>query len=156
MSSTNLQYQTEKPAFDEQKAEKFADSMVAMLNAGAMALVTSIGHKTGLFDVLSQVGPITSEELAHEAGLNERYVREWLGAMVTGRYVDYAPQSQQYHLPAEHAAFLTREATPDNIAVFAQYIPLLGRVEDEIIECFRFMTGYIDEFFKHIFCFSLN
>ncbi|MGQ0593995.1 MAG: hypothetical protein ACT4QB_15525 [Gammaproteobacteria bacterium] len=29
--------------------------------------------------------------IANGAGLNERYVREWLGAVVTGRLVDYDP-----------------------------------------------------------------
>ena len=28
-------------------------------------------------------------EIAEAAGLNERYVREWLGAMVTGGIVEY-------------------------------------------------------------------
>jgi 2-polyprenyl-3-methyl-5-hydroxy-6-metoxy-1,4-benzoquinol methylase len=40
-------------------------------------------------------------------------------------------------LPAEHAAFLTRAAAADNMAVFAQYIALLGAVEDDIVACFK-------------------
>jgi ubiquinone/menaquinone biosynthesis C-methylase UbiE len=90
-----------------------------------------------LFDTLSKLPPATSEEIAQKAGLNERYVREWLGAMVTGRIVDYDPTTGKYDLPAEHAAFTTRPAGADNIAVFAQYISVLGNVEDEIVECFR-------------------
>jgi len=39
-------------------------------------------------------------------------------------------------LPAEHAAYLTRAAAADNMAVFSQYIAVLGCVEDEIVECF--------------------
>ena len=41
------------------------------------------------------------------------------------------------HHEAEHAAFLTRAAAADNLAVFAQYIPLLGAVEDDIVACFK-------------------
>ena len=38
----------------------------------------------------------------------------------------------------EHAAFLTPAAQTNNIANFAQLIPLIGiGVEDEIVECFR-------------------
>jgi 2-polyprenyl-3-methyl-5-hydroxy-6-metoxy-1,4-benzoquinol methylase len=40
-------------------------------------------------------------------------------------------------LPAEHAAFLTRAAAADNMAVFGQYIAVMGSVEDDIVECFR-------------------
>jgi ubiquinone/menaquinone biosynthesis C-methylase UbiE len=39
-------------------------------------------------------------------------------------------------LPAEHGAFLTRAAGADNMAVFAQYIAVMGCVEDDIVECF--------------------
>ncbi|HEU5260751.1 MAG TPA: hypothetical protein VFU41_04905 [Gemmatimonadales bacterium] len=42
-----------------------------------------MGHRTGLFDVMSKLPPATSDEIAARAVLNERYVREWLGAMVT-------------------------------------------------------------------------
>jgi SAM-dependent methyltransferase len=96
----------------------------------------SIGHRAGLLDILSKLPPSTSGQIAEAAGLNERYVREWLGAMVTGRIVEIDPENNTYSLPAEHAAFLTRDAGADNIAVFTQYIPLLGTVEDKILECF--------------------
>lgn len=122
---------------DQAKAEAFAEKMLGMLNSGALSLMTAIGHRTGLFDMMSHMTPSTSEQIATAAGLNERYVREWLGAMVTGGIVECDPEGPQFSLPAEHAAWLTREATPDNIAVFAQYIPLLGSVEDRIVECFK-------------------
>lgn len=122
---------------DQTKSEAFAERLLDILNNGAIAIMTSIGHRTGLFDAMAKLPPATSYEIAEVAGLNERYVREWLGAMVTGRFVDYNPASDTYTLPAEHAAFLTRSSSPDNIAAFAQYIPLLGTVEDDIIECFH-------------------
>jgi 2-polyprenyl-3-methyl-5-hydroxy-6-metoxy-1,4-benzoquinol methylase len=111
--------------------------MLEWLNGGAIAVMISIGHRTGLFDTLSELPPSTSEEIAAAAGLNERYVREWLGAMLTGGIVEYDAEERRFSLPAEHAAWLTRRATPNNVAVYAQYIPQLGAVEDEILECFR-------------------
>jgi 2-polyprenyl-3-methyl-5-hydroxy-6-metoxy-1,4-benzoquinol methylase len=122
--------------FDQTKAEACAKRMLDILNSGALALMTSIGHRTKLFDTLAELPPSTSQEIADAAGLNERYVREWLGAMVTGRFVEYNPVDKTYYLPPEHAAFLTRSASADNIAPFAQYISLLGSVEDQIVECF--------------------
>lgn len=122
---------------DTQKSEAFADRLIKTLNEGALSVMISIGHRTGLFDVMSQLPPSTSEEIARAAGLNERYVREWLGAMLTGFVVDYNPETKKYHLPQEHASFLTRKAAADNIGVFAQYIPLLGTVEDKVIDCFK-------------------
>jgi 2-polyprenyl-3-methyl-5-hydroxy-6-metoxy-1,4-benzoquinol methylase len=118
------------------KAEQFAERMLDILNSGALSLMISIGHRTKLFDTLAKLPPSTSQQIADIAGLNERYVREWLSAMVVGRFVEYDLTHQTYVLPPEHAAFLTRSATADNIATYAQYIPVLATVEDQIVACF--------------------
>jgi ubiquinone/menaquinone biosynthesis C-methylase UbiE len=123
--------------FDQQRAEAFAGRLLGVFNDASLCLMMSIGHRSGLFDAMRDQPPLASDEIAARAGLNERYVREWLGAMVTSRVVIVDPQSVRYHLPAEHAAFLTRAAAVDNLAVFAQYIPILGAIEDDILECFR-------------------
>jgi len=127
----------ELKTFDTAKAEQFSGVLVDTLNKSSLALMISIGHRTKLFDVMDDLTPSTSEEIASRAKLNERYVREWLGAMVTGGVIAYDPVLKKYHLPSEHAAFLTRRAGSDNIAVFAQYTAVLGAVEDEIINCFK-------------------
>ncbi len=123
--------------FNEQKAEAFSESLVDTLNKSAIALGISLGHRTGLFDVMKGLPPSTSAQIAEAAGLNERYVREWLGTMATGRVVTFNPDTRAYKLPDEHAAFLTREAAPNNLAALMQYIPLLGSVEDKIVYCFQ-------------------
>jgi ubiquinone/menaquinone biosynthesis C-methylase UbiE len=124
-------------AFDSHKASAFAERLLTILNHGALCLMISIGHRTGLFDAMREMTSGTADEIASKAGLNQRYVREWLGAMVTGRIVEIDSATERFSLAPEHAAFLTRPAGSDNIAVFAQYIPLLGSVEEEIVECFR-------------------
>jgi 2-polyprenyl-3-methyl-5-hydroxy-6-metoxy-1,4-benzoquinol methylase len=122
-------------AFNNAHANAFAERCIGALNDGALCLMLSIGHRTGLFDTLAKLPASSSEAIAKAAGLNERYVREWLAAMVTSRVIHYEPTQQTYLLPAEHASVLTR-ASGDNIAVFAQYIPVMGQVEDNIIDCF--------------------
>jgi ubiquinone/menaquinone biosynthesis C-methylase UbiE len=124
-------------SFDAEKAEAFAGRLLKALNDAAFCLMASIGHRTGLFDAMRDQPPLTSRDVAARAGLNERYVREWLGAMVTSGVVSVDPQSTRYQLPPEHAAYLTRAAAADNLAVFAQYVPLLGNVEDDIVACFK-------------------
>lgn len=125
-----------KNGFEQEKADRFAERMMGVLNEGAVALMSSIGHRTGLFDTLAQIPPATGAQIAEAAGLNERYVQEWLDGMVVSRVLDYNPNTGQYALPDEHAAFLTRSVAPDNIAMFAQYIPLLGKIEDRVLDCF--------------------
>jgi 2-polyprenyl-3-methyl-5-hydroxy-6-metoxy-1,4-benzoquinol methylase len=127
----------EQTTFDNAKAGAFAENILSTLNGGSLCLMLSIGHRTGLFDAMMGLPPSSVEEIAAKASLNERYVREWLGAMVTAGVVEVDSTSTHYKLPDEHAASLTRAAGADNISVFSQYISVLGGVEDEIIECFR-------------------
>jgi ubiquinone/menaquinone biosynthesis C-methylase UbiE len=125
------------PAYDSAKAEVFAGRLLTALNDAGLCLMASVGHRTGLFDALGDMPAATSEEIAARTGLNERYIREWLGAMVTGGVIEMDPASIRFRLPPEHAAFLTRKAAADNLAVLTQYIALLGAVEDNIVECFK-------------------
>ena len=116
--------------------EEFAERMVGAIDSASLAILLSIGHQTKLFDTLAELPPATSAQIADAVGLNERYVREWLGGVVTCRVVDYDPASRTYSLPRHRAAVLTRAAGPDNLARVAQFIPMLGEVEQKIIGCF--------------------
>ncbi len=136
--------------FNSAKAEAFAGRLLTVLNNGALCLMVSVGHRTGLFDTMRDAAPSTSEEIATLAGLQERYVREWLGAMVTAKVVDLDPATRRFSLPPEHAAFLTRAAVADNMATFTQYIAMFGRVEDDIVECFRLGGGVPYEKFPRL------
>jgi 2-polyprenyl-3-methyl-5-hydroxy-6-metoxy-1,4-benzoquinol methylase len=128
---------TTETQIDPQKAEAFAGQMIGLLNNSMLAVLTSVGHRTELFDKMATMAPATSDEIAKQAGLNERYVREWLGAMVTGRMIDYDAANRTYRLPPEHAAFLTRAAGPNNLATMTQFLSLCGSVEDGIVDSFR-------------------
>ena len=117
--------------------EQFAERMMSAIDGAGVAIIASIGHQTGLFDTMSCLPPSTSAQIAAAGGLTERYVREWLGGMAVSRVIDYDAAGQTYVLPPHHAAVLTRAAGPDNVARLAQFIPLLGEVEQKIIGCFR-------------------
>ncbi len=130
-----------RPRFDADRAEAFAGRLLQALNDGALCLMASIGHRAGIFDAMREQPPSTSSQIAARAGLEERYVREWLGAMVASGVVEVDEDGSRFVLPDEHAAFLTRAAGADNIAVFAQLIALMGDVESDILECFRHGGG---------------
>ncbi len=121
---------------DESVLGAFETRLVTALNDAALTLMLSVGHRTRLLDHLARSGEVTGAQLAARAGLQERYVREWLGAMVAAKIVTLDPGRARYRLPAEHAALLTRSGLA-NLAAMAQYIPLLGGVEDDIVACFH-------------------
>ena len=56
--------------------------IAASIDSASQAILLSIGHQTRLFDTLADLPPATSTQIADAAGLNERYVREWLGGVV--------------------------------------------------------------------------
>ncbi|MBW0017394.1 MAG: methyltransferase, partial [Mycobacterium sp.] len=120
-----------------ESTEEFAVRVMDTMDSASLAILISIGHQTRLFDVMAELPPSTSLQIADAAGLNERYVREWLCGMTTGEIVEYDPGLATYFLPRDRAALLTRSAGPDNLARAAQFIPLLGEVEQKIINCFR-------------------
>lgn len=128
-------------SFDQARADAFATKFVGFVNGAGLMLMTSLGHRTGLFDAMSDAAPYTSDTLAEKANLSERYVREWLGAMTTGGIVTYDGDSETYHLPREHAAFLTRAASPNNLAVTSQFVSVLGAAEDYVADAFRHGRG---------------
>ena len=131
--------QTQIAAYDHDKADAFAERFSGALNDAALVVMTSLGHRAGLLDGLAVNPGLTSVALAERIGVSERYLREWLGVMVTSGVVDYDPVSKSYTLPPEHGAFLTRAASPDNMAVTTQFISLAATIEDKLLE--RFGSG---------------
>lgn len=125
------------------------DRLVGTLNEAAVALMISVGHRAGLFDALAR-GAATSAELAERSGCDERYVREWLGALVTAGIAGHRPgdtaATAGYHLLDEYAELLTARAEV-NFATFMQYVAVLGAAEDGIVECFRSGGGLGYEYF---------
>ena len=71
------------------KRENFSNKMAGILNNSAINLAMAIGYRTGLFDVMDTFDdPCSLEGIAAKANVNPRYLREWLGIMVTGEIVE--------------------------------------------------------------------
>ena len=129
---------TEAPSVTPETAdpEAVAERVIGILDAGAICVLAGIGHETGLFETLASLPPATSEQVADAAGLDERYVREWLGGMVTADFVQYLPADRTYYLCPDHAPFLTGR-TPDNLARMMRYNALWGQVQPKVVRAFR-------------------
>ncbi len=121
--------------------EQFLDRIAQIIDAGAVSVMLSVGHRLGLFDTLAKLPPSRSAQIAEAATLSERYVREWLAVMVVAEIIVYDAVSETYHLPAEHAACLTQGAPLGNLAVYAQFVAMAGATQDRILECFETGDG---------------
>jgi SAM-dependent methyltransferase len=117
--------------------EAFGNRIVNAIDNAGLAILLSVGHQTGLLDTMAGLAASTSAEIAAAAGLNERYVREWLGGMTAAQVVEYDAGAATYTLPAHRAAALTRAAGANNLARVTQFVGMLGEVEQKVINCFR-------------------
>jgi SAM-dependent methyltransferase len=121
-------------AMQSVKTQEFGGRLLAMLTGNVLTQLIAIGHRTGLFDAAAS-GSATVAELAARAGLDERYVREWAGAMVTGGIMDYEPGAARYRLPPEHAPLLAG-AGAGNIGPAADMLGTLASVLPSVARCF--------------------
>ena len=83
--------------------DSFSEKMIRILNLGALNLALAIGYRTGLLDVLDRFEtPQTLASISAKAGLNPRYIQEWLAIMVSGEIVELSQTREgenQYYLP---------------------------------------------------------
>jgi SAM-dependent methyltransferase len=117
-----------------EQVEQFLGRLMSIYTGSMLSYMIDIGDRTGLFDAAAR-GPATSEELAARAGLSERYVREWLGSMVTGGVFEYDPATGTYALPPARLACLT--AGPANLAPISRLNTLLGKHLHQVVRAFR-------------------
>lgn len=125
---------TTEIALDPQKMEATAGKIMSMYVGQMMTYMIDIGHRTGLLATAAQ-GPGTAAELAARAGLIERYVTEWLGAVVTGGLFDYDAETSTYSLPPESGVVLT--AGPMPLSAIAGLQTHLGKHVGEVARVFR-------------------
>ncbi len=140
---------------DEAKLHGFMERMLNDLGTALRGGLCYIGDRLGLFKALAESGPVTTEALAQKTGLNERYLREWLGAMVTAEYVDYDVWKKTYRLPPEHALPLADEDFPYYAGGALQMIVPAISVAPKVVEAFRTGKGvpqseYSPEMFESI------
>ena len=123
----------------------FSEKMIDILNYGAINLAMAIGYRTGLFDVMDAFdSPQNIGDISDQAGLNPRYVQEWLGIMTTAEIVELSPKDDgnQYFLPKHRGDLITRRAGNSNLGVYTQEIPLLTTCAMEaVIEGFSSGEG---------------
>jgi SAM-dependent methyltransferase len=124
---------TTEQDLDGSKVEAFAGYLTSILTGSLLSYMIDIGDRTGLFTAAA-VGTATSEELAARAGLTERYVREWLGAMVTGGIFDFDPATETYLLSPERAVSLTGSSS---MAPLAQSNTVLAKHVHQVARAFR-------------------
>ncbi len=130
-------------AVDMQKLEALLGRVVGDVGGATSAVLVSVGDALGLYRVLAR-GPMTSAQLAGEAGVNERMVREWLLNQAASGYITYMGGGEgagKYSLTPEQAmAFADAEGPAFMMGAF-DIIQSLHRDYGKILEAFRSGKG---------------
>jgi 2-polyprenyl-3-methyl-5-hydroxy-6-metoxy-1,4-benzoquinol methylase len=122
---------------DQAKMDAFMGKVFQDFTGASVVVLCSLGDRLGLFNDLDRHGPASSAELAERAGVEERYVREWLSALAAAGYLEYEPTGQRFTLPPEHAPALAHEGGPSFIGGGLQMFPVYGQVLEPLAEAFR-------------------
>jgi 2-polyprenyl-3-methyl-5-hydroxy-6-metoxy-1,4-benzoquinol methylase len=126
---------------DLEKAKHVAQILVGDVGTIVHGALCYIGDRMGLFKAMADAGPLTVEQLAGKTGLSSRYVREWLGAMATARYVEYDGAANTYLLTPEYAAALADEDSPFFIGGYFQMAQAAVTVAPQVAEAFKTGKG---------------
>ena len=97
---------------DDAKLHQFMGQMLSDLGGAASVALVRIGDALGLYKTLHERGPMTVAELAAAAGVNGRYLREWLSHQAASNYLSYDPTTQKFALPPEQAMVFFNENSP--------------------------------------------
>jgi len=128
-------------AIDDAKLEALANKAMGDV-AGAMGLLMAyLGDQAGLYASLEAHGPIRSDALAERAGLEPKYVREWLSSNAALGYVSYDEGEETFALSPEQALIFAREGHPACMQGF--FMSVLAQMETHAraVETFRSGQG---------------
>jgi 2-polyprenyl-3-methyl-5-hydroxy-6-metoxy-1,4-benzoquinol methylase len=105
-----------------------------------------LGKELGLYAALKSRGPLTPAELARQAGIAQRYAREWLeqqavaGVLVVEQ-LSAPPDERRYRLPDEHVNVLVTEDHPNHLAPLAQMVAGIGGALADVLTAYRQGSG---------------
>lgn len=97
---------------DEERLAAFAGKVMGDIGGAFAILLSYMGDQTGVYRALRDNGPCSHRQLAAAAGVDERYLLEWLSAQAAGGYVTYHEDSDTFSLEPEQALVLAQEGHP--------------------------------------------
>ena len=124
---------------DMERLNQFLGKMLGDLGGAASVPLVRMGDALGLYRALHARGPMTCDELAREAKVHERYLREWLAHQAASEYLSYDPASGRFSLPPEQAMVFAVEDSPVYMMGAFDLMAAQQEIQAKVQE--RFKTG---------------
>src|SRR5262245_52572350 len=125
---------------DPDKLKLYARTVFGALSGAMTSALIHLGERLGLYRMLGERGPMTSDELAAAAGLSERWVREWLYQQAAANVLERLPEGR-FGLSAEGHAVLVDENHPAYGAGFFVHLPQTIGIVDQLPQAFKSGVG---------------
>lgn len=133
------------PVVDPDRLKAFTFHVYTKLEGAVTAGMIHLGDTLGLYRRLADIGPSTSAELAADAELDERWVREWLYNQAAARILDVSEgenTAENFSLSPEAVLVLASHDHPSfALGMFSQ-LPHLMRSLEDLPEAFRTGRGF--------------
>jgi len=126
---------------DPEDVARFAFRVWSYKQGEMVSLLVHLGDRLGLYRALDGAGPVSAEQLAASAGLDPRWVREWLRGNAAAELL-VSDDGEQFELTAAGAEVLAREEESLRFAAGAFGPPADASVADDLAEAFRTGLGH--------------
>jgi 2-polyprenyl-3-methyl-5-hydroxy-6-metoxy-1,4-benzoquinol methylase len=125
------------------------DALVGRLFMNAIGafdlLSVYVGDRLGLYRIIADEGPLTPTELAHAAGVHDRYAREWLEQQAASDLLEAEMngdgKERRFRLPDGHAEALLDVSSLNYIAPMARVVLASIRPIDAVLAAFKTGEG---------------
>ena len=126
---------------NEQKLEELQGKVLGDV-AGSLGLIMAyMGDRLNLYAALAEIGKATSQQLADNTGIHERYAREWLSANAAAGYVTYEPATATFSMTPEQAVIFAAEGHPACMQGFFQAVVSTYMDEPQVTDVYRSGEG---------------
>ena len=127
--------------FDQAKFEQLQGKVLTDVGGAVGLLMAYIGDQSGVYAALEAIGPCSHEALAQKAGVDARYLREWLAANAAAGYVNHDAENDTFSLSPEQAALFAHEGEPTCMQGFFQAVVGQYATHDTAVEVFQSGRG---------------
>ena len=110
------QQQPEQNTINEANLHALVGGILHDLGGAFSVPLVQIGESLGLYQTLSENGPLSSGELAARTGLKERYLREWLSAQAASNYITFEPTTEKFSMTPEQSFVFANQGSPFYLA----------------------------------------
>lgn len=125
---------------DPELLRDYATNVFGSLGGAMTSAMIYLGDRLGLYAKLSEVGAVTSEELAAATGLSERWLREWLYQQGASGVLDYEGDGRFWLSPEGEAVLADENHVAFGAGFFCAFPQQMAIVE-KLPESFRSGLG---------------